>query len=417
MYRAEGDRDGEARIGASVGHAYFVQGQPRKGLEYAHALIRSLQDEGLTSGLGWLYDSTGRMHWLAGEYREQLEMAERAAAIARQTGDDALLKHATAQQKHAALFLGTDSSGFGDDARLEAVPDVFEMIVLGRYPLPSSRAFVEQALLRAKERDVALDTVLFGSLLGIIYFLLGDWKRARQHIEGALRFDESLGTPTTNQGPRMDLGLLCLCEGDWAEASRLLTEARDAASTVGDLFALRATEDRLALLDLLQGRPEAAIARLTPLLDRPGFEEVQVTGSLPTLAWAYLDAGDVSRAHHVVDDAVRRATAQGNRLDLLRSLMSRGKIEAAEGQRQRAEATFEEALSFARNLPCPYLEAQTLYSAAVLTELPEDREGARKRLEAALDIFKELGAAVDVSVTEQALSSLAIIQSSTGGSQ
>ena len=52
----------------------------------------------------------------------------------------------------------------------------------------------------------------------------------------------------------------------------------------------------LAEHDLRAGRPAEAQARLAPLLDRPGLEELDVTRLLPHLAWAHLELGDVTTA-------------------------------------------------------------------------------------------------------------------------
>jgi transcriptional regulator with XRE-family HTH domain len=94
-----------------------------------------------------------------------------------------------------------------------------------------------------------------------------------------------------------------------ADASRLLEECRAMAEVSGDIQARRIVQGALAELDLLEGRPAAAYARLVPLLDRPGMEEWQVTELLPLLAWAHLAASEVKKATDVVAQAIVRARA------------------------------------------------------------------------------------------------------------
>jgi hypothetical protein len=60
-----------------------------------------------------------------------------------------------------------------------------------------------------------------------------------------------------------------LAEGDWNAASAHLRAARTGAERYRDLQGQRHASAVLAELDVLQGRPETAIARLVPLLDRP----------------------------------------------------------------------------------------------------------------------------------------------------
>ena len=56
-----------------------------------------------------------------------------------------------------------------------------------------------------------------------------------------------------------------------------------------------------AEVDVLEGRPEAAGARLAPLLDREGLHECDVTALLLVLAWAHPEQGQVEQAAAVVE--------------------------------------------------------------------------------------------------------------------
>ena len=106
-------------------------------------------------------------------------------------------------------------------------------------------------------------------------------------------------------------------------------QAQDAlalAEGSGDLQALRWAATTMAELDILEGRPEAARARLVPLLDRPGLEECDVTTLLPVLAWAQLELGQVDEAAENVEQALRRARPEEMRLVLVEALRVRALI-------------------------------------------------------------------------------------------
>src|SRR5205807_2699717 len=112
------------------------------------------------------------------------------------------------------------------------------------------------------------------------------------------------------------LGCLSLAEGEWDEAGRYLENAAAMAERRGDLQELRWAQGLLAERDLLLGCPGAARARLVPLLDRPGLEELFVTRLLPILAGAHLALGQIGEAEQVVAQALRRIRADHIRLDL-----------------------------------------------------------------------------------------------------
>src|SRR5205823_9008366 len=113
---------------------------------------------------------------------------------------------------------------------------------------------------------------------------------------------------------------LSLIEGAWAAARAAAQEALGLAADSADLQAVRWAAAVQAELDVLEGRSEAASARLVPLLDRPGLEECDVTALLPVLAWAYLEQGQGERAAETVERALARAQREEMRLVLVEAL-------------------------------------------------------------------------------------------------
>jgi ATP/maltotriose-dependent transcriptional regulator MalT len=163
----------------------------------------------------------------------------------------------------------------------------------------------------------------------------------------------------------------------------------------------------LAEYDILAGRPETACARLLPLLDRWGVEEHNVTTSvLPVLAWAYLELGDMKEARRLITDAIRRARAGKYRLYLVDGLRVQALVALRQGQWASAECDLEEGLHLARVIPYPYAEARLLQVYGTLHIEAGKTARAAERLEAALAIFRRLGARKDLEQTEQVLATL-----------
>jgi tetratricopeptide (TPR) repeat protein len=193
-----------------------------------------------------------------------------------------------------------------------------------------------------------------------------------------------------------------------------LQEGIATVESSGDLQGLRWAHRVLAEQDLLERRPDAALDRLQPLLDRPGLEEALVTDLLPVLAEAQLALGQVEVAEETAANAVTRAIRQKNRLSHVRALRARSKVLAERGRRDGAQADLEEAVTLAHQIAYPYAEAQALYEMGML-RLRQGGEGADRNrltsqawepLEAALAIFARLGAKGDVERTKQTLAQL-----------
>jgi hypothetical protein len=170
---------------------------------------------------------------------------------------------------------------------------------------------------------------------------------------------------------------------------------------------LRLDHGALAEIDLGEGRPEAARARLLPLLDRPGLEEEFVTHFvLPPLALATLELGEVAEASELAEAAVRRARALGSPLMLADALRVQALVATRQRRWAEVERALDEGLAAARAVPYPYGEARLLHAYALMHAGKTEPQEARARLEAARDIFQRLGARKDLEQTEALLATL-----------
>ena len=124
---------------------------------------------------------------------------------------------------------------------------------------------------------------------------------------------------------------LSLAEGERAERRQAAQDALELAERSGDPAGAALGVGVIAEVDILEGRAEAARARLIPLLDRPGLEECDVTMLLPVLAWAELELGRPDLADATVEQALGRARPEQMRLVLVEALRVRGGDRAAPG--------------------------------------------------------------------------------------
>jgi tetratricopeptide (TPR) repeat protein len=199
------------------------------------------------------------------------------------------------------------------------------------------------------------------------------------------------------------LGIVELAEGNWEEADRHLAAGLAVAQRQDDLQAIRAAHRWLAERDLLQGHPQQARARLQPLLDRSGLEELQVAPLLAPLVLAHLELGDVEQAEDILITSLERTRRQSHRLALVDLLRVQGMLLSRQGRWEEAEDAFKEAVSVSQRMPYPYAEARARYEWGQMLRAKDQPLPAQERLEEALVIFRRLGVRPHVERTERAL--------------
>ncbi|MGH2389139.1 MAG: tetratricopeptide repeat protein, partial [Chloroflexota bacterium] len=224
----------------------------------------------------------------------------------------------------------------------------------------SGRSAFDRALALAEQMGNPARLAFTLALRSWIAVLAGDWKNARADLDRAASVSSQTDHSWYSVYLPIFLARLFLMEGASDPAA---TQARDAltiSEQSGDLQARRLASGVLAELDILEGRPEAARARLLPLLDRSGLEECDVTLLLPVLAWAHLELDQVDLAVDAVDQTFRRARPEEMRLALVEALRVRVMIALRRERWDEAALSLEEGIALARSMPYPYAEARLL---------------------------------------------------------
>lgn len=163
-------------------------------------------------------------------------------------------------------------------------------------------------------------------------------------------------------------GRLALAAGDLDAAGQTLDEALAHAERSGNLQCIRAVQHLLAERDLLLGKPAAAIERLTPLLDRPGLTELDVNSLRPTLAEAYLVAGDATQAEALIVATCDRLRAQHDRFVLAEALRVKALIALHQRRRDVAQAALDEALALCRETGAERVRVRVIATQHALTD-------------------------------------------------
>lgn len=415
-YRRSGDYEGEGRATAQIGWVHSFRGTIDEGIV---RLQRELLGAAQLSprGSAALYVVLAHLFFLHGRYTDQLDAAGRAAERAHIVEDQGLLALAEMQRATALDLLGHLAEGFQvlEDQAIplaRTVGDPWTLahalaragkgyLMQGEFEAATRRA--EEALTVAERLDDAELTALMLYRRGRIAFYAGEWARAHADIERAASAIRRGRATWWTSTILIGLGEMYLYMGQWERASACVAEGLTRGERRGDLRALRQAYGLLAERELLEGRAEQVRARLEPLLDRPGQQELEVTELLPLLAQAYLELDDVGQASALAASSVARAAAAGVRLVMADALRVQASVALRQRGWQDAVDALERALSLSRAMPYPYAEARALYVYGLLHQQKGEPEQARERLRASLTILNRLGERLYAEHVERAL--------------
>jgi tetratricopeptide (TPR) repeat protein len=413
-YQSLGDREGELRVlGRSLellGPAALARAQSR-----ADSVGEAEADGVLAAspGLAALYNGLAQVYFTGSRFPASRAAATRAEQVARAAHDDAALLQALHWRIEAAGALGEDRL----QAQLDLLPlaervgdlwvlmftlvDIALVYLHDHGDFARAKSSLERAL-DAAERLGSIWSVIFTLAVWVEYhYFAGDWGQGRAIAVRAvalMRQTERAGTHTA----LIALGLLDLVEGRGHDAAHHLGHGLALAASEGDLAALRWGGRLLAERDLVAGDAAAALARLEPLLDRPGLQEWDVVPLLPLVAWAQL-ALDKDAAAAATLAASKARCGRLWRVDALR-------MEAMLAQKQgrwgEAEAALEETLTLCRAMPYPYAETKARYVCGQVYAANGEPGHAREQYEQALAICARLGEGLYRRRIEQALGEL-----------
>lgn len=418
------DREEEARVAARTGLVHYYKGGARSEFIARLSTLAQGLDPPASSGispgsLAALWRTLAALFFAARRYDESLEAARRTLSLAREAGDDYTVVRAGMACANALVFLrrpqearreleATIPLGERTGATLNLLFGtlILDLLDTARGEFGRGLGWARRGLELAEQLGNRHEITLRLARVGLILFHLGEWEEARGYLERGTEVARSVGPLLLSAWAPGYLGKLRMAEGAWDEAARHLEEAAGLAGSIRWPTPLRYVEALRAELDLLEGRPGAALARLEPLADAPDLDWLCATVLLTVLAWTHLELGDAARAEAVADRAIAEAATMNNRVDMVEALRVKGMVLARQERREESAAVLEEALSMARSMPVPYAEARVLHEYGVLNACRGEPEQARELLFAALETFAGLKAAKDAERTGRQLGGL-----------
>jgi ATP/maltotriose-dependent transcriptional regulator MalT len=374
-YRAASDCEGVARSVAAIGFIYVVLGTGRceEGLQRVQAALAGL-DEGTPShGLAALYRVFAWLADAVGRHDEAVAAAERAEELARRVGDERM-GAAAAQCRGVALRnLGRLAEGWQvlEQAieRAEAVGDLDTMcfaingltvLHLWGGDLDAAWRYATRALETAQRHGDSAAIAFMLLQTSWVAIVQGNRAEAHRHLEQASTLYRSIEGLRGFAHGRVLAGWLALEEGRWEAAAQALDEGIAVAASAQQILVLLRAATRRAELDIVRGDAERARTRLQDVLSVVGLDEWETTFTLPTLAWAQVELGELAAARAVLAQALRRARVPGMRLALIDALRVRALLALAQGEMAVADRAVARSLVLAWLAGVPSAEDRLL---------------------------------------------------------
>jgi tetratricopeptide (TPR) repeat protein len=418
-YSTCGDHEGQRMAVAQIGRVQLAAGVLDEGIARVKSALGSFESDVSSPGLAALNLSLAFLSFAHGQYADQLEAAERASELASTAGDDRLLVEAELARAYALPFMGR-SADFGraleDVIRLaEEIGDLTTLCralcALGPYyaekgEIIQATRYLGRALELVERLGDRSRIAFVTCTSGHVAFWRGEWDEARALYERSLAMYRELNARADAMSPLHGLGEVAMCRGEWETGVRYFHEHIAVAESTGDFRWLHWIHILFAERDLLEGRPESALKRIERHREHLELGEDAALAALPVLARANLDMGEIESAQRIVGDAVGQARERDIRMILAEALRVQGVVLSQQGNCEEAEASFQEALTLAETISCPYAAGRTLYEYGITLLRTGGAEAARSRLEEALTIFRRLGARPYVELTESIRGSL-----------
>jgi DNA-binding CsgD family transcriptional regulator len=404
---AGGDPSRAARCAFWIGHSLLFRRQAAHAAGWFARAHRLLEDYGRDCvERGYLLIPVWLEQMAAGDHRAGYATAAEAALIGKRFGDADLTWLAVDDQARALVNQGRVQEGLRlvDEALVAAGAGELSPIVTG-IVYCNTIAFCRSVyeLRHAAEWTDALSRwcdsqpeMLAHNGLCLVHRAeimqqRGAWNDALEEAErAATRFRDGVlnqlarGKAFYQQGEVHRLrGELSAAEDAYREASRCGCEPQPG----------------LALLRVAEGRLSTAVAAIRRAASE-ATQPLNRAAVLPAYVEIMLASGNVEEADSACRELEAIAHRQGSEALAAMSMQARGAVALAQGDAPAALVTLRRAWQAWHDLEAPYDAARTRVLLGRACATLGDEDSAELELEAARDVFEELGAALDLTGVE-----------------
>ncbi len=418
--RAKLDLPLSANLRVQIALAHNYNGDHPKAIALLKATLRELPEEG--AEVGAVYAALARVYRSITEYPIARDYSRRALESYRQSGDWRGLAEAYFGLATADVHEGFHEQALENfDQAIKLAGDHPASFMLGKIYANMAGAcwflkrpqegirYLEKAIGYYERTDHKNNAADGYNNLGINLVLMGQWDRAQEALERAL----SIATDIEDTGRALpmildSLGELCTLRGDLDEAHSYLQRAVALATERGNRWYQGQTQRTLGRCYLAMKRSAEALATAKKALELAELigDRQAICESRLLFAEASLECGENDESAANLQSLAQLITDTPTDL-LLAGEAQRlhGLLEMAQGDAATAAQHFGRSVSIFDLLGDRYRSARAHYELgrAYATAQPER---AAEDLSRAVNIFRELGARVDLDRAEQASAAL-----------
>lgn len=400
-YRAAGDEEGVHRVTGRLADVHFRRGSRH---DILGPLATLADDDAIRSAVAGSHGAITRWQGLArllyahGSYKRLVTVGRSLGRAGRASGNARLqtigkrvegagliaLGHLPAGTALLAATMPGDP-GAGTDERAAEIAAMLSGAYLAMGFLKPSQELSARMLSRAESVKDELFIAMHTLLLGTARYVQGDWKPGRDLVRQAQERFTAAGPSPLVLSVVPVIASCLIWEGAWEQARPYLDSSLQAARSARVVHIERAALAFLAELDLMEGRPRAALARLQPLITKDLTWNYAISLHA-TVAAAHLELGDPDQARQQAGHAVAYARRSEAWVFGSRALLVQGMVEAGRGSHDLARAAYEEGLRRAQAIPFPYAEAGLLQACGLLDREQGNEAAARAKFSQALAI-------------------------------
>jgi len=422
LYARLGDLEGEGRVVARRAWGHAMAESVPEGISLIRNVIARFDDREPSPAHFALHESLATLAWRANQAAEALTSADRSLELARALGDERLMARAEGRRGLVLTVLDRGDEALAAlDVAMSLAERIGDLDTLLRAQNNAAVVYLRlgdgDRFEELQRRNVELArqagdpggmifalALLYGQL-----FEQGEWAEARALLDEALRLFRQTPVGRFNWLLTMP-GYRLLLDGDIEGANASWTECLAEAERSGATDLRLGTVWLQAESEWLAGRPEVAVARLEREVDRLDLVPPEARFPLRLqLGLLWLESGKVNgaeRAHVQLSLGVEERIDAPNGIFDFDARPLQAWLAARQGDRALASRLMEEAIALARKLGFLWSEARMLQVWGRLETDLQDPEAARAHLDAALAIYRRLGAVPHIEETERQLARL-----------
>jgi DNA-binding NtrC family response regulator/tetratricopeptide (TPR) repeat protein len=419
--RAKCDPVASIYLGIQLGLAYNYTGDHPKAIALLNGALREATAHGGGAQVGSVYVALARVYRSINEYTIARDHAQKALEHFRGTGDWRGLAEANFGIALAEVYEGDYEPALEHfEQALKLVGDHPAPYLLGK--LYTNMAGVCWFLKRPHDGIKYLETAISYyertehkanaadgyNNLGIHLILVGEWNRAQEALERAL----ALASETDKRGEQTmildSLGELLMLRGELEEAGKYLEHAVELSQLHGNKWYAGQALRTLGRCRLASGDTERALAdgmRALRYAEQIGDRHA-VCDSRLLLGETHLQRGDLSGCEEQLNQVLSETADSSADLAVSGEAQRlQGLLSLAGGHALPAAQHFGRSVSIYEMLGDRYRSARSLYDLGRAYSAVQP-ERAHECLMRAAETFRALGARLDITRTEEALSAL-----------